>query len=514
MDFERDYFLQNSYPILKREQVFTTKETLISYASSYFGVQFQDIDEVFLTLSCFSSFISAEEITYFFEPENGMAVIYNAINRLLKKKYLKKISLEKKVGQTKTVYAIAAAGHRMIGERYRLSLPRWNRPPTFNIHAYFCGMNMIRLFSSGVHFTYEREVSVNQGRLFTGGNDVLPVADLDVMLSLPHKTRRVFIEQDMRQEWYRELFKKILGYDACGIFSPDTKGCIMLFSFETGSSAPSYSKERVEEGDLFGTGQYSALLKRALDFIKKNGKDASYFDFIATLSGAERLRAEAFSASVCIPETEGPEISASFIRAYLSSDEMLVNPFTTVRPLLESRALCQRRMAEMARRMVTGYEGFDLNAALNGGRVFCCATQLITDCFPYMDACPDGEVARLIESAVGGRFSSFSYRADEILVHADNGIAVRFFDNFSWVKNKSHGVFIFSPVWCDVMEWVRTYYLFSHVKTPPAAFLFVVDGPEQFRAFTTFLYSAGADIEDKVKGYVLFLDLRSGHVLN
>lgn len=334
-----------------------------------------DTDEVFspdciLLSACFMGYISADTFFSSALKTGSYASFVTKVNRLIKRGYLKSLSLPKKDGNIRCVYSLTDAGYLHAVQLFGSCIPPYKERRksknllTSAMHDYSSSLNVLPFLSLSFLKTLkaEREVSFLSGKRTSYKNN--KAVCTDVLLTLitdAEKKKQVYIEQDLGTEPIRTLIKKLSAYEEQGIFYTD--GQLLLFSFR---------KPYVQtQKSVFKP----SCMEKLLPFIKDNLKNTSKKDVPAHLQVVLSELREFF------PETTKKETLLSFTKELRANNCPLkikhLNSFHL--------SLFHARRNSMRDYLLTlPKESRLLHAIYNGARIGCGATPRIADTFSFL----------------------------------------------------------------------------------------------------------------------------------
>ncbi|MBQ7066881.1 MAG: hypothetical protein IJN92_08650 [Lachnospiraceae bacterium] len=191
-----------------------------------------------LLSACFMGYISADTFFPSALQTGTYASFITKVNRLIKRGYLKSLSLPKKDGNIRCVYSLTEAGYLHATQLFGDCIPPYKERRksknlvTSAMHEYSSSLNFLPFLSLPFlkSIKAEREINFLSGKRINGKNH--SAVCVDVLLTLntsAKKTLQVYIEEDLGTETIRTLVKKLTAYEEQGIFN--TNGQFLLFSF-------------------------------------------------------------------------------------------------------------------------------------------------------------------------------------------------------------------------------------------------------------------------------------------
>lgn len=224
------HYLSDDIFVPQETAAVTSVKELSLYVNRVLCCCTDDAESVVLVLASLAYF-TFEAFFLIFPVYNNS--IPNAVNRLVKRGYLKENPFPKFDSMSKKYFSITSAGHCAANSYFLGTIPvryRYGRRENSAAHIYSTGLNLYAFLSFGLPMTWRREVLLSTGT----GTVRKGALQADACVSIWEGTgqeRFFYIEQDMGFERDSQLYGKMEKYAAyCVMAEPQDA---VIFSFRT-----------------------------------------------------------------------------------------------------------------------------------------------------------------------------------------------------------------------------------------------------------------------------------------
>lgn len=448
-------YLPDDIYVPQRKAAVTSVKELCIYINEMLGCCTEDAESVILVLASLAYF-TFEEFFLIFPVYNNS--IPNAVNRLVKRGYLKENPFPKFDGMSKKYFSITSAGHNAANSFFLGTVPvkyKYGRKENAVAHMYSAGINLYAFLSFGIPITWKREVllSIRSGVPQKGSLQV----DACVGIYEGTDQERVFyIEQDMGFERDSQLYGKLEKYAAYGIMMNAQDAVIFSFRYK-GISVTKPSRA----GTVYSRTGVSSILER----MKEHGlADARQLlglypedDFLQeflVLCGAARVK------DGCIILRPGINIDETFLKEFIFSLKFHVNGYVLKDLNKRQSKLAKNRLAQFVALLYEWMDNGQMQSVsswmLQGFPVYFMTTSLM---------CSYGEILmpeelglrKKMEQTLYSCYGELSeYHVITPTFSLKNGYSLRLRNTFSYtIDGKERGMVCVEFLNVDLSAWIR-----------------------------------------------------------
>lgn len=204
---------------------------MASYINKILGCCTIDAESIVLVLASLVTHFTFEEIYQIFPVYNNS--IANAVNRLVKRGYLRENPFPRFDGMSKKYFSITSAGHCVANSFFLGTVPikyRYGRKENAVAHVYSTGINLFAFLSYGIPVSWKREVLLSGGDITMRKGSIQTDACIYAYEGM--EKRQFYIEQDMGFERDAELYGKMEKYCLIGIMGIPQDAIIFSFRYK------------------------------------------------------------------------------------------------------------------------------------------------------------------------------------------------------------------------------------------------------------------------------------------
>lgn len=335
------HYLPDDLYVPQRTAVVTSVKELSAYVNKMLGCCTDDAESVILVLASLAYF-TFEEFFLVFPIYNNS--IPNAVNRLVKRGYLKENPFPKFDSMSKKYFSITSAGHHAANSFFLGTVPvryKYGRKENSAAHMYSAGINLYAFLSFGIPMMWKREVLLGIG----SGIAQKGALQADACIGICEGTgqeRFFYLEQDMGFERDSQLYGKLEKYALYGVMMHPQDAVIFSFRYK-GISVTKPSRA----GTVYSRAGVSSVLERlrehdladARQLLELYPEDGFLREFLV-LCGAARVK------DGCIILRQGINIDETFLKDFLFSLKFHVNGYVLKDLNKRQSILAKNRLAQ------------------------------------------------------------------------------------------------------------------------------------------------------------------------